>query len=46
MSRLRGLLASLSQYIESRDVSYEYKQSVGLAQTTVQYRGEWIRCVM
>lgn len=41
MTRLRSVLASLSQYIESKDVSYEYKKSVGLSQVHIKYRGEY-----
>lgn len=45
VSRLRNLLASLSSYIEGRDVSYEYKKSIGLVQTAVAYKGRVCPCV-
>jgi hypothetical protein len=41
LHRLRHLLASLSTYIEARDVTYEYKKGVGLSQAVVQYKGLW-----
>jgi hypothetical protein len=45
LHRLRHLLASLSTYIEARDVTYEYKKGVGLAQTVVQYKGIFVWCI-
>lgn len=44
VSRLRNLLASLNSYIEGREVSYEFKKSVGLVQSAVAYKGMCLLC--